>query len=477
MLRELLIGSLVKESHFRGLAGQEDKLHKKFGRHDGKILHIDFGDCFEASMNREKFPEKVPFRLTRMLVKAMEVSGIEGNFRSTCENVMQVLRTNKDSVMAMMEAFVHDPLINWRLFNFNEVPQMSTLASTHVPPVVNGEESAPNGELLHPQRGARERELLQAVNQLGDANEVLNERAVVVMARMSNKLTGRDFSPCSSSPSSSIQHSLDHSTLISGDTREADHGLSVKLQVQKLILQATSHENLCQNYVGPSNSRAKFIAKTSAKRNLGLQNSRIVLDYGRFMVSCKLRETENQSNGEEPPESLFMKELRRRGMTPASLLEEKNRSVEGDDDTKFREEDGGWASLRRNGVITDYDRSLSNQRETSMALNSEGLEGLIPRAKLLLTLGGTFFMGFWPLILVIVAFFSSLYLYFGPNFVHDASKTPISPPPYIDPYTLLEEEKIYQTAPQDTPNKIFQSMNKNVREAAYAEVTQFSNTG
>lgn len=38
-----------------------------------------------------------------MLVKAMEVSGIEGNFRSTCENVMQVLRTHKDSVMAMME--------------------------------------------------------------------------------------------------------------------------------------------------------------------------------------------------------------------------------------------------------------------------------------------------------------------------------------------------------------------------------------
>lgn len=46
---------------------------------------------------------QVPFRLTRMLVKAMEVSGIEGNFRSTCENVMQVLRSNKDSVMAMME--------------------------------------------------------------------------------------------------------------------------------------------------------------------------------------------------------------------------------------------------------------------------------------------------------------------------------------------------------------------------------------
>lgn len=90
---------------------------------------------------------------------------------------------------------------------------------------------------------------MQAVNQLGDANEVLNERAVAVMARMSNKLTGRDFST-SPAPMSSVQHALDHSTLISGETREPDHGLSVKLQVQKLILQATSHENLCQNYVG-----------------------------------------------------------------------------------------------------------------------------------------------------------------------------------------------------------------------------------
>ncbi|XP_027913313.1 serine/threonine-protein kinase TOR isoform X1 [Vigna unguiculata] len=245
--RSLAVMSMV--GYLLGL-GDRHPSNLMLHRFSGKILHIDFGDCFEASMNREKFPEKVPFRLTRMLVKAMEVSGIEGNFRSTCENVMQVLRTNKDSVMAMMEAFVHDPLINWRLFNFNEVPQMSMLTSNHAPPVVNTEESAQNRELPHPQRGARERELLQAVNQLGDANEVLNERAVVVMARMSNKLTGRDFSTCSSVSNNSLQHAADHSSLISGDTREVDHALSVKLQVQKLIIQASSHENLCQNYVG-----------------------------------------------------------------------------------------------------------------------------------------------------------------------------------------------------------------------------------
>ena len=83
----------------------------------GRVLHIDFGDCFEVAMHREKFPEKVQFRLTRMLTRAMEVSGIEGSYRSTCERTMAVLRDNKDSLVAMLEAFVYDPLISWRLLD------------------------------------------------------------------------------------------------------------------------------------------------------------------------------------------------------------------------------------------------------------------------------------------------------------------------------------------------------------------------
>ena len=81
----------------------------------GQMVHIDFGDCFEVAMQREKFPEKIPFRLTRMLVNAMEVSGIEGTFRRTCEKAMAVLRDSRSSLMALLEAFIHDPLIGWRL--------------------------------------------------------------------------------------------------------------------------------------------------------------------------------------------------------------------------------------------------------------------------------------------------------------------------------------------------------------------------
>lgn len=121
--RSLAVMSMV--GYILGL-GDRHPSNIMLERYTGKIVHIDFGDCFEIAMRREKFPEKIPFRLTRMLVRAMEVSGIEGNFRTTCENTMRVLRDNKESVLAIMEAFVYDPLISFRLLNpemFKKVKQ------------------------------------------------------------------------------------------------------------------------------------------------------------------------------------------------------------------------------------------------------------------------------------------------------------------------------------------------------------------
>ncbi|GLU03375.1 hypothetical protein SLE2022_205770 [Rubroshorea leprosula] len=150
----------------------------------------------------------------------------------------------------------------------------------------------------------------------------------------------------------------------------------------------------------------------------------------------------------KPPESLFMKELKKRGIAPTSLLEDaKGRNCVVDKEMKLGDEEGGGFS-KGNAVSTDYERNLTNQREESMQLNSEGLEGLIPRAKLLPSLGGTFFLAFGYLILLTAACFSALYLYFGSSFVHDASNKAISPPQYVDPYALLEDERISQTAPR-----------------------------
>jgi hypothetical protein len=71
---------------------------------------------------------------------------------------------------------------------------------------------------------------LQLMHAAGDASEVLNERAMAVMRRMTDKLMGRD-------------HILEGSSA----TAECD---SVPAQVQRLIAQAISHENLCQSYIG-----------------------------------------------------------------------------------------------------------------------------------------------------------------------------------------------------------------------------------
>ena len=112
--RSLAVMSMV--GYILGL-GDRHPSNIMLERYTGRIVHIDFGDCFEIAMRREKFPEKIPFRLTRMLVRAMEVSGIEGNFRSTCENTIRVMRESKESLLAIMEAFVYDPLISFRLLN------------------------------------------------------------------------------------------------------------------------------------------------------------------------------------------------------------------------------------------------------------------------------------------------------------------------------------------------------------------------
>lgn len=68
--RSLAVNSMV--GHILGL-GDRHPSNLLLERSTGKVVHIDFGDCFEVAMHREKFPEKVPFRLTRMLTHAMEV--------------------------------------------------------------------------------------------------------------------------------------------------------------------------------------------------------------------------------------------------------------------------------------------------------------------------------------------------------------------------------------------------------------------
>jgi phosphatidylinositol kinase/protein kinase (PI-3 family) len=351
----------------------------------GRVLHIDFGDCFEGkfaaflsstgqmfflssnshavihsipivAMNRDKFPERVPFRLTRMLIRAMEVAGIEGSYRSTCERTMTVLRDSRDSLVAMLEAFVYDPLISWRLADLSPGTSMGAVGGqTNNPSQALGtagiaalggamdrgrglssalsgvpiwehpgdEEDDGDADLAHQQHplgyqpgdvpvggprstqlssrarslqmyqniqamaanlstdsrvlsiaagdrsdaaadlvmegsmarsriertSMRQRELMSLLEDKGAAHEeALNEKALKVIRRVQDKLTGTDF------PDSS--HGGGTGGGGGGDRNNSDSGsgggdpLDVPDQVQRLIIQATSSENLCQLFIG-----------------------------------------------------------------------------------------------------------------------------------------------------------------------------------------------------------------------------------
>jgi FKBP12-rapamycin complex-associated protein len=77
--RSLAVSSMV--GHILGL-GDRHPANLLLDQITGKVVHIDFGDCFEIAMHREKFPERIPFRLTRMLVSAMEVRIVFPHFRA-----------------------------------------------------------------------------------------------------------------------------------------------------------------------------------------------------------------------------------------------------------------------------------------------------------------------------------------------------------------------------------------------------------
>ncbi|KAM0276168.1 hypothetical protein ACHAQH_007020 [Verticillium albo-atrum] len=252
------LGVMSMVGYILGL-GDRHPSNLMLDRVTGKIIHIDFGDCFEVAMKREKYPERVPFRLTRMLTYAMEVSNIEGSFRITCEHVMRVLRENKESVMAVLEAFIHDPLLTWRLTNAasptgpnfrsereqaiagptatqtgprGRRPSMldADVAPTELLAAAGGDPSALVGGPPTARSRARTNSSIAPSTSLVNGNNVMdpadaqNARAIEVLDRVSQKLRGKDFKP--------------------------NEELDVVAQVNKLITEATKLENLCQHYIG-----------------------------------------------------------------------------------------------------------------------------------------------------------------------------------------------------------------------------------
>ena len=82
----------------------------------GGVMHCDFNYIFWIG-EKLRYPEVVPYRLTRNMVDAMGITGTEGGFRAVCKVTQSLLRRNCDALMSVIEGFLYDPLID----NFRKV--------------------------------------------------------------------------------------------------------------------------------------------------------------------------------------------------------------------------------------------------------------------------------------------------------------------------------------------------------------------
>lgn len=160
-------------------------------------------------------PEIVPFRLTPNMIDALGLSGVEGLYRQVCQVTMTLLRSNKETVLSVLESFVHDPLVEW---------SRSKHQSLHHHP---GPTNSPSK----------------------------SEAAKLILKKIDERLRGiynLQVPRSSNNRRKSTVGNNSRTTTRKGETvhEEGLLPLSVQGQVDRLIQEAVSEENLAQMYFG-----------------------------------------------------------------------------------------------------------------------------------------------------------------------------------------------------------------------------------
>lgn len=177
---------------------------------NGECVHVDFDCLFDKGLKLAK-PEIVPFRLTPNIIDAFGITGYEGVFRRVCEVTMHLLRENKETLRSVLESFIHDPLVEWGRKGKAAQATPGASSATRSIAEISTDRSKEETRIILKTIDDR----LRGIYNLGDAIRLL------VSTSHRNILPENETLP-----------------------------LSVQGQVDKLIHEATSHENLAQMYIG-----------------------------------------------------------------------------------------------------------------------------------------------------------------------------------------------------------------------------------
>jgi len=170
---------------------------------NGECVHVDFDCIFDKGLKLPR-PEVIPFRLTPNMLDAFGPTGADGLYTGALIESMSTLRKNRDTLLSVLEPFLNDPVIN-----FNSKSQQKS----------KNEQDAKSAK-----------EAKDAEESIDKIKGRLNGEYNLVVPNKKEKKKKKD------APSAS------DSTHITQ--------LSVEGQVEKMIMEATSHENLVQVYVG-----------------------------------------------------------------------------------------------------------------------------------------------------------------------------------------------------------------------------------
>eukprot|EP00956_Cyclotella_meneghiniana_P004173 scaffold5111_cov64-Cyclotella_meneghiniana.AAC.4 len=143
-------------------------------------------------------PEVIPFRLTPNMIDAFGPTGADGLYTGALVESMKTLRQNRDTLLSVLEPFLKDPVINFSSSKNQQKAQTASAKAADAIRKIDGR--------------------LKGMYNLKNPNY--------------RKIARRD---------GVSQEDDDDSAHVS---------LSVDGQVQRMVAEATSHENLVQVYVG-----------------------------------------------------------------------------------------------------------------------------------------------------------------------------------------------------------------------------------
>ena len=162
---------------------------------------------FDKGLNLPR-PEVVPFRLTANMLDAFGPSGADGVYTAGLQTAMRTLRDNRDTLLSVLEPFLKDPVIDWKRHRGQQKAQSGTTMAVHTEK--QAEEAKRSIKVID--------ERLQGIYNLRNPN--------LKKYRRRDQSTDQD---------DEFGHLVP---------------LPVEGQVQRMIQEATSNENLVQLYVG-----------------------------------------------------------------------------------------------------------------------------------------------------------------------------------------------------------------------------------